>query len=86
MSHSPEFTTLSEQAKTIHAGDRYRHFKGNEYVVVGIGKHTETLEEFVVYKLVDQSDSVLCLRPLAMFLDSVDRPDYAGPRFTKLEV
>ncbi len=85
MSHTPEFTTLSEQAKTIHPGDRYRHFKGDEYVVVGVGKHTETLEEFVVYRLVDQSDDVLCIRPLALFLDHVDRATYHGPRFTLLK-
>ena len=85
MSHTPEFTTLSKQAKTIRAGDRYRHFKGNKYMVVGVGKHTETLEEFVVYHLVDQSDTVLCIRPLALFVDAVERDGYAGPRFTKLE-
>ena len=85
MSHTPEFTTLSKQAKTIRAGDRYRHFKGDEYMVVGVGKHTETLEEFVVYKLIDQTDNVFCIRPLAMFLDSVERDGYAGPRFAKLE-
>lgn len=84
MSHSPEFIALSDQAKTIVPGSMYRHFKGDAYVVVGVGKHTETLEEFVVYKLVDQSDDVLCLRPLALFLDTVDRDGYRGPRFTKI--
>ena len=85
MSHTPEFTTLSDAAKTIRPGDHYRHFKGDEYVIVGVGKHTETLEEFVVYKLVNQADNVLCIRPLTMFLDTVNRAGYAGFRFTKLK-
>ncbi len=84
MSHTPEFIALSEQAKTVHSGDRYRHFKGDEYTVIGVGKHTETLEEFVVYQLTNQTDDVLCIRPVALFLDSVDRGEYHGPRFQRL--
>lgn len=83
MSASVEFRTLSAQAKSLKLG-RYRHFKGNEYVVLGVGKHTETLEEFVVYQPDPVTDDLLCVRPLAMFLDTVDRPNYTGPRFRYL--
>jgi hypothetical protein len=81
VSRSREFFAVSVAANQIHVGDRYRHFKGGVYQIVGVGKHTETLEEFVVYQPFDATDELLCIRPLAMFIDSVDRADYHGPRF-----
>jgi len=53
----------------IHTG-RYRHYKGNEYEVIGIARHSETEEEMVVYrKLYD--DGSMWVRPLAMFVEDV---------------
>jgi len=83
MSSSQAFRTLSDQATSLKPG-RYRHFKGGEYRFVGIGKNTETLEEYVVYQKLDVTDDMLCVRPVAMFLESVDRDDYNGPRFVYL--
>jgi len=80
MSQSKEFLTVSDAAKTIQPG-RYRHFKGGEYQVLGVGKHTETLEEFVVYQKLGVEDRVLAIRPVVMFLETVDRDGYRGPRF-----
>ncbi len=49
---------------------RYRHYKGNDYVVLGVASHSETLEKLVVYRA-DYGDRGLWVRPLAMFLETV---------------
>lgn len=61
---------------------RYRHFKGDMYTVLGVGQHTETGEYFVVYR----GDHGIRLRPYAMFVEHVDKPEYQyqGPRFAYL--
>ena len=59
---------------------KYRHFKGNEYELVGIAKHSETLEPMVVYQAL-YADRGLWVRPAAMWQEPVDREDYHGPRF-----
>ena len=64
---------------TIKPG-RYRHFKGNEYEVIGTARHSETLEELVVYRALYDNGG-LCVRPAAMWSEIVDRDSYRGPRF-----
>lgn len=59
----------------------YRHFKGNLYEVIGVGKHSETLEEMVVYRAL-YGEYGLWVRPAAMWNETVDRDGYHGPRFT----
>lgn len=59
---------------------RYRHFKGNEYRVIGMAKHSETLEDMVVYQAL-YGEQGLWVRPAAMWNETVDREDYHGPRF-----
>ncbi|MCA8985290.1 MAG: DUF1653 domain-containing protein [Planctomycetaceae bacterium] len=49
---------------------RYRHYKGREYIVLGIARHSETEEELVVYRC-DYGDRGLWVRPLAMFRETV---------------
>ncbi len=49
---------------------RYRHYKGNEYTVVGVARHSETLEELVVYRQ-EYGDRGLWVRPAAMFRETV---------------
>jgi hypothetical protein len=60
----------------------YRHFKGNEYRVLDVALHSETLEPHVVYKAL-YGEGKTWVRPLVMFLDTVDKPEigYKGPRF-----
>lgn len=59
---------------------RYRHFKGNEYLVIGVATHSETREPMVVY-LPLYGDGGLFVRPLAMFVEVVNRDGVTRPRF-----
>lgn len=63
---------------------RYRHFKGKEYEVVGVAKHSETLELMVVYRAL-YGEGGLWVRPLSMWNEHVEREDYSGPRFVYIE-
>ena len=63
---------------------KYRHFKGNEYEVIGIAKHSETLEPMVVYKAL-YDEGGIWVRPAHMWNETVDREDYQGPRFIYIE-
>ena len=59
---------------------RYRHFKGGEYQVVGIARHSETEEPMVVYRAL-YGEGDLWVRPESMFLDTVERDGKAFKRF-----
>ena len=59
---------------------KYRHFKGNEYLVIGIAKHSETLEPMVVYQAL-YGEKEIWVRPAAMWNEAVDKDGYHGPRF-----
>ncbi|MDE2213178.1 MAG: DUF1653 domain-containing protein [Patescibacteria group bacterium] len=69
----------------MHVGERYRHYKGNEYEIVALAKHSETLEDLVVYKDVKAMDRTW-VRPLAMFLETVEVNGVRVPRFTLIEI
>ncbi|MFL5765310.1 MAG: DUF1653 domain-containing protein [Bacteroidia bacterium] len=52
---------------------KYRHYKGKEYEVIGTARHSETLEEMVVYKALYQPEGEnLWVRPATMFLEDVE--------------
>jgi sirohydrochlorin ferrochelatase len=59
---------------------RYRHFKGNEYEVVGVARHSETGERLVVYRPL-YGDGGLWVRPLGMFAGAVEHAGRTVPRF-----
>ena len=63
---------------------KYRHFKGNEYELLDIATHSETLEEMVIYRALYGAQG-LWVRPLSMWNEIIDRPDYHGPRFLYID-
>ena len=60
-----------EIKRTIKPGSKYRHFKGKEYLVLYLAKHSETLEDMVVYQPL-YGERGIWVRPLSMFLESVE--------------
>lgn len=62
---------------------RYRHYKGGEYEVIGVARHSETLEPLVLYKPL-YNDSGLWVRPYAMFFGSVEVEGRVQARFAKV--
>lgn len=62
---------------------RYRHFKGNEYEVIGIANDSETLEKMVVYRAL-YGEGELWVRPVEMFNEDVTRDGKTFKRFTYL--
>lgn len=64
---------------------KYRHYKGKEYEVIGIARHSETLEELVVYKALYQPEGEnLWVRPHHMFIEDVVVGGKKMPRFEYL--
>ena len=59
---------------------KYRHFKGNEYEVIAIAKHSETLEETVVYKAL-YGDGGYWVRPASMWNETLTREGKTFKRF-----
>ena len=70
--------------ETIKPG-RYLHFKGGEYEVVGLAKHSETMEEMVVYRAL-YGERGLWVRPASMWNETVERDGKTFRRFTYLGV
>lgn len=60
---------------------KYRHFKGNEYEVIGIAKNSETLQETVVYRAL-YGEKELWVRPASMWNETVERDGKTYKRFT----
>ena len=69
--------------ENIEIGAIYRHFKGNEYIVIAIGKNTETEEEMVVYSPIDDM-SKGWIRPIKMWNEIIDQENNTR-RFEKVE-
>ena len=60
---------------------KYRHFKGNEYEVIAVAKHSETTEDYVVYKAL-YGDGGTWVRPASMWNETVERDGVTYKRFT----
>ena len=59
----------------------YRHFKGNEYLLLYVARHSETEEAMVVYRPL-YGEGGVWVRPAEMWSETVTRDGYTGPRFT----
>ena len=59
---------------------KYKHFKGKHYEVFGVARHSETLEELVVYRAL-YGKRELWIRPVEIFLEEVDLDGKKVPRF-----
>ena len=62
----------------------YEHYKGNKYEVIGVAKHSETMEELVVYRALYGSCD-LWIRPIEMFLETVEVNGEKIPRFKYID-
>ncbi len=62
---------------------RYRHYKGRDYEVIGVAKHSETEEDFVVYRAL-YGERGLWVRPVALFLETILVEGSPRPRFQRL--
>ena len=63
---------------------KYRNLKGGEYELLGIARHSETLEPMVVYRAL-YGEGGLWVRPAAMWNEIVEKENYIGPRFILIE-
>ena len=61
----------------------YRHYKGNDYRVTGLARHSESLEPLVVYQAL-YGERGLWVRPAAMFLETVEVAGQRVPRFARV--
>ncbi|MAT52202.1 MAG: hypothetical protein CMK32_13570 [Porticoccaceae bacterium] len=68
---------------TVKPG-RYRHYKGKDYDVIGVARHSETEEAYVVYRPL-YGDRDLWIRPLEMFTETVDIEGRTIPRFKPVD-
>ena len=83
-----KFDIISDMEK-IKIGGRYKHFKGKEYVVLNIARHSENLEEMVVYQAQYDSPEFgpnpIWVRPANMFLDEKEVDGKMVQRFTLID-
>lgn len=63
---------------------RYRHYKGNEYEVIDVALHSETLEPMVIYRPLYETNVKLFARPYPMFIEQVEKEGTQIPRYQKI--
>ena len=72
---------MNQATTEVVEGQIYKHYKGNKYVVVGVGHHSENGEHLVFYKRIGNAEgSHVWARPYTMFTDNVTLDAYQGTR------
>ncbi|WP_100638891.1 DUF1653 domain-containing protein [Marinobacter salexigens] len=74
---------MPEHKTDIRPG-RYRHYKGMDYEVIDVARHSETEEKLVVYRCL-YGDYSLWVRPLSMFRETVEVAGEQVPRFARID-
>jgi hypothetical protein len=77
----PDFSSL---ANSIVIGSLYEHYKGLHYKILGVARHSETLEELIVYQAL-YGERGTWVRPLSMFLENVTIDGKSQPRFRLIQ-
>lgn len=75
---------LSSQARSLVPGSFFEHYKGLDYKIIGVARHSETLEELVIYQAL-YGEFGIWARPLAMFFETVEIDGKKIPRFRPKE-
>ncbi len=73
-----DLPSFSAGAKSLVVGSFYEHYKGARYKILAVARHSETLEELVVYQT---GEGDVWVRPVAMFLEDVVIEGKPQPRF-----
>jgi hypothetical protein len=79
-----ELLSFSSLAKSLVVGDLYEHYKGHHYKIFAIARHSESLEELVIYQALYGNNEVW-VRPLDLFLEEVIINERSQPRFKLIE-
>ncbi|MCH9625834.1 MAG: hypothetical protein S4CHLAM123_10160 [Chlamydiales bacterium] len=80
LSQNAPLKPLSAEAKSLVPESIYEHYKGKRYKLLSVGRHSETLEESVIYQAL-YGEYGIWIRPLAMFLENVFVDGKTRPRF-----
>jgi hypothetical protein len=75
---------FSSAAQSLVVGGLYEHFKKKRYQIVALARHSETLEELVVYQAL-YGEGGVWVRPVAMFVETVELGGLLVPRFKRVE-
>ena len=75
---------FSKTAQSIVSGNLYEHYKGQLYKIIGVARHSETLEELVVYQAL-YGEGGLWVRPVTMFTETIVMNGQLKPRFNRVQ-
>ncbi len=76
--------SLSSLATSVIVGSIYEHYKGLRYKILGVGRHSETLEELIIYQAL-YGENDIWVRPLEMFFEATTVNGKSRLRFQRVE-